>query len=115
MLDQGASTFWEMWSGAGKRRTRSHCHGWSAAPTFFLSTYVLGVQPLAPGFARVKIEPHPGNLHWARGRIPTPYGLIDIAWERPEGGALKLTATVPEGIRVETGEDEGRQVKIVRG
>ena len=52
MIDMGATTFWEMWSRRGGRLTRSHCHGWSAAPTFFLSTHVLGVRPVAPGLCK---------------------------------------------------------------
>ena len=114
MLDQGATTFWEMWSGEGKRRSRSHCHGWSAAPTFFLSTYVLGVQPLAPGFVRVRIEPHPGDLRWARGLVPTPHGEIAIAWETADDGVLEITAEVPEGIVVASGVEQGVRVNIVR-
>jgi hypothetical protein len=31
-IDAGATTFWEMYHEGG-RQTRSHCHGWSAAPT----------------------------------------------------------------------------------
>jgi hypothetical protein len=43
MIDVGATTFWELWTAgdwfgnAGARLTRSHCHGWSAAPAFFLA------------------------------------------------------------------------------
>ena len=51
MIEQGATTFWEMWSNKSGRLTRSHCHGWSAAPTYFLATEILGVRPTKPGFA----------------------------------------------------------------
>ena len=81
MVDMGASTFWEMWSGHSGRLTRSHCHGWSAAPTYFLSTYVLGVRPGGPGFAPTIVEPHPGDLRWCRGVVPTPLGDVEVQWE----------------------------------
>ena len=31
-IDAGATTFWEMYHPNEERLTRSHCHGWSAAP-----------------------------------------------------------------------------------
>ncbi|MHB9035516.1 MAG: family 78 glycoside hydrolase catalytic domain, partial [Armatimonadota bacterium] len=76
MTDMGATTFWEMWSNWSGRLTRSHCHAWSAMPTFFLSTYVLGVRPDKPGFSVTVIEPHPADLTWCRGRMPAPMGDI---------------------------------------
>ncbi|MDZ7290842.1 MAG: glycoside hydrolase family 78 protein [candidate division KSB1 bacterium] len=101
MIDHGATTFWEMWSGPKGRLTRSYCHGWSAAPTFFLSTYVLGVQPLTPGFARTRIAPHPGDLRWAQGSVPTPKGEIHVAWENPEAGEFTLKVKAPRDIEIE--------------
>jgi hypothetical protein len=100
MLDHGATTFWEMWSVAGGRLTRSHCHGWSAAPTFFLSTYVLGVQPTSIGFAATLIAPHLGDLRWCRGRVPTPYGDIEVQWENADGQPFALRVHAPEGIEL---------------
>lgn len=106
MVDTGASTFWEMWSGAEKwtgqpgRLTRSHCHGWSGAPTFFLSTYVLGVRPASPGFAAAAIEPHPGDITWCRGIMPTPHGDIEVQWENESGKPFALRYKAPEGVDV---------------
>lgn len=103
MVEQGATTFWEMWSMKlpGGRLTRSHCHGWSGAPTFFLSTYVLGVIPAALGSKKVRIAPHPGDLAWCRGRVPTPSGPIEVQWENRAGAPFVLRVTAPEGIDVE--------------
>lgn len=103
MIEQGATTFWEMWSWKlpGGRLTRSHCHGWSGAPTFFLSTYVLGVVPVALGFQKARVAPHPGDLAWCRGRVPTPAGPIEVQWENLPGEPFCLRVTAPEGIEVE--------------
>jgi len=94
MVEMGATSFWEMWScgqrGTGERLTRSHCHGWSAAPTFFLSSYILGVKPAKPGFEKVLINPHFGDLDWARGTVPTPYGNVEVTWEKQENGSYKV-------------------------
>jgi len=101
MVDMGATTFWEMWSGRGGRLTRSHCHGWSAAPTFFLSTWVLGVRPGGPGFAPCVVEPHPGTLAWCRGRVPTPLGDVEVQWESPTGQPFVLRATAPAELQLD--------------
>lgn len=83
MLDQGATTCWELFPGfwPSGRHTRSHCHAWSAAPAHFLSAYVLGVRPLSPGYGTVAIEPHHSGLEWAEGSVPTPHGPIWVRWD----------------------------------
>ncbi|MBI5832200.1 MAG: family 78 glycoside hydrolase catalytic domain [Armatimonadetes bacterium] len=101
MVDMGATTFWEMWSGRDGRLTRSHCHGWSAAPTFFLSTWVLGVRPGGYGFAPCVIEPHPGDLRWCRGVVPTPLGDAEVQWENEPGQPFVLRVSAPEGLELD--------------
>ncbi len=105
MVEMGATTFWESWSGAGAaeegRLTRSHCHGWSAAPTYFLSTYVLGVHPGGPGFDPVVVEPHPADLTWCRGVVPTPHGDVEVQWENPQDGDFALRVRAPEGTKLD--------------
>ncbi len=106
MVEMGATTFWESWSGAGAmqadgRLTRSHCHGWSAAPTYFLSTYVLGVQAAGPAPEPIRIEPHPGDLRWCRGVTPTHYGDVAVQWENPVDGPFALRVQAPAGCPVE--------------
>jgi len=40
MLDQGASTWWEVFDDLWSR-----CHLWSSAPTWQMSRYLLGLSP----------------------------------------------------------------------
>lgn len=111
MLAHGSSTCWEMYPtqnvpepepGAPPRAvTRSHCHAWSAAPGFVLGAHILGVQPLTPGWTRVRVAPNPVDLSWARGRVPHPAGgYVDVFWEVKKGG-LEVSVGVPEGVEVE--------------
>jgi len=103
MLDEGATSCWETFPGFEKGRlTRSHCHGWSAAPAYFLGAYVLGVRPLAPGFARTLVDPSLGDLPWAKGSIPTPHGRIDIRVEK-RGTKLAARVRAPSGIELVPG------------
>ena len=101
MIDLGATTFWETWTSQGDRLTRSHCHAWSAAPTFFLSTHVLGVRPGGPGFQPVVVEPHPCGLAWCRGVMPTPLGDVAVQWENEAGQPFVLRVRAPEGLEID--------------
>lgn len=76
--------------------TRSHCHAWSAAPAFALPAYVLGVQPLEPGYRQFEVRPFLGDLQWAYGRVPTPCGEIEVALDK-QGDKIDLLLGVPEG------------------
>jgi len=90
MLDLGLTTWAEdtvFW--------RSLCHGWSANPVIDLLTRVLGVQARAPGFSEVRVAPAVGAYRSAAGRVMTPRGAIDVAWDRGAGG---LTLDLPEGV-----------------
>ncbi|HPH96205.1 MAG TPA: alpha-L-rhamnosidase C-terminal domain-containing protein [Anaerolineaceae bacterium] len=57
----------------------SLCHGWSGGPASWLHTAVLGVRPLANGFAHFEFNPNLGDLTWAEGTIPTPQGPIKVS------------------------------------
>lgn len=101
MLRYGATTCWETFPGfETDRLTRSHCHGWSSAPGFFLPRTILGVKPLKPGFRKIMIAPETCGLTWARGEVPTPFGSIHVEWEIRDG-KLHLDADVPEEITYE--------------
>ncbi len=98
MLDAGATTFWETFPGYEKDvLTRSHCHAWSAAPTYFLSRYQLGVEPLEPGYTKALIAPQPADLIWCKGRMPTPHGEIIVDW-RSSDDQFVLEVELPESI-----------------
>ena len=113
----GATTCWETYHPGAGRMTRSHCHGWSAAPTYFLSQHVLGVQPLEPGFSTVRVAPQICGLEWARGRVPTPRGAVAVEWkydatvkrfelsvELPEGAPALIELPVAGAVRVLEGK-----------
>lgn len=76
----------------------SLAHGWASGATADLSAYVLGVAPTSAGYGTWTIAPHPGELDWAEGEVPTPHGTITVRWsQRGAGGVLQLEAVVPSG------------------
>lgn len=101
MLARGATTLWESFD-----PTASLCHGFSTTPVYQLSTEVLGVYPLEPGFSRFRLAPQLADLQHARGVFPTVRGDIRVAWQRESGGIL-LDVTVPDGTRAELAAPAG--------
>ena len=113
LFRRGADTLWEEWSylltareGSWRPRYRSRAQGAGCCPSWFLSTEVLGIKPLEPGFARILIRPQHGDLDWAEGILPAPAGDIAVRWAF-EGDDYTLTVTVPEGAVAEVVLPEG--------
>jgi hypothetical protein len=76
----------------------SLAHGWASGPTWQLSTYVLGVRPVDPGYRTWVLSPQPGDLKWAEGRVPTAAGPFPVRWSRSvRNGRFQLSFTPPAG------------------
>ncbi len=69
-------------------------HGWSSGPAPFLSERVLGVKFIAPGC--LSIKPDLGDLEYARGTVPSQYGLIHVEADR----SGKIKTDIPAGLKV---------------
>lgn len=95
MVDSGTTITWEAWDQRYKPN-QDWTHVWGAAPANLLPRFVLGVQPLAPGWKRALIRPHPGSLKSAEGKVPTPLGPVLVQWEN--GDTFKLSVTLPAGM-----------------
>jgi alpha-L-rhamnosidase len=74
--------------------TRSDSHAWTAHPIYDLLTLVAGIEPAAPGFAKVKIAPHLGDLPSLTALHPHPQGMIEVKFIR-KGDGLTGTVTLP--------------------
>ena len=77
-LDMGLTTWAET---SDISTSRSDCHAWGSSPNIEFFRIVLGVDSDAPAFAKVKIEPHLGELKEVEGIVPHPQGEIKIAYQ----------------------------------
>ena len=125
MLDLGATTFWEDFNldwlpnaagidelvPEGKKDIHgdygaycyqgfrhSLCHGWASGPTAWLSRHILGIEILEPGCKKLRVVPHLGDLDWAEGTFPTPYGPVRVRHERKADGSIHTDVSVPDGV-----------------
>ncbi|MFT4154241.1 alpha-L-rhamnosidase C-terminal domain-containing protein [Parafilimonas sp.] len=81
-LEMGLTTWAEM---DDVNRSRSDYHAWGSSPNIELYRIVLGIDDYAPGFSKVKIEPHLGALTNASGTMPHPKGDIKAAYVLANG------------------------------
>lgn len=98
MLNQDATLTWEAWDQSLKPN-QDWNHAWGTAPVNIIARYVLGVQPLEPGYGKVSIQPQLGMLESVEGVVPTIRGPIRVKASRVDG-QLKVEVDVPVGIEV---------------
>ena len=83
-----------------------HHRGWGdeshpdTAIAGIYSSYILGIEPLTPGFKRFVFHPQTDGLSFAEGTVPTPFGEIRARWEK-KGVGVAFTITVPAGTTAE--------------
>ena len=111
MIALGATTVWEEYETSWKLRPLAmppQPFGWGAlslcqpagsGPVEWLHTEILGVKPLAPGFTQVAVAPHPVDLEWAEGTVPTPLGPLSVRWEKKQGRTV-VDYHAPPGMQV---------------
>ena len=107
-VNLGATTIWERWnsvlpdgsiSGTGMNSLNHYSYG---SVMEFLYRHGAGIQPLMPGFTRVRIAPKPD----ARlGKLACTYdyasGKIVSNWEIREDGRIQLHFEIPFGCEAE--------------
>jgi len=81
----------------------SLCHGWASGPAAFMTKKIIGVQVLEPGCRKIKVTPNLGDLQWAKGTYPTPYGIVSIE-HRAENGKVTTNFTAPDEVEVVVAE-----------
>jgi alpha-L-rhamnosidase len=98
MLSHNATSFWETLKGASDfDNAGSLCHGWSAIPVYFYYAYILGVRPLEPGFLKFILDPLAPGFYHAEGKVPTPYGEIQVEWNKC-GESIEIKSSYPPEI-----------------
>lgn len=127
MLDLGATTFWENFNYSERLIASridelpvqskfdihadggdfcyvglraSLCHGWASGPTSWLTEHVLGFKVLEPGSRTVLIKPNLGNLKFAEGSLPTPFGEIYVKHTRLANGEIESEIKAPKMVRI---------------
>jgi len=127
MLDLGATTFWENFDYSDRANASridqltpadrfdihadggdhcyiglrgSLCHGWASGPTSWLTEHVLGIKVIEPGSKVIQIRPNLGDLMFAEGTFPTPYGIVKVKHVKQADGKVNSEIDAPEEVKI---------------
>ena len=72
----------------------SDCSTAQAAPAGIIPRWLIGVQPVSPGFGTFQIKPQVANLTYAKAKVPTIRGPVWVSVQQNEQ-EYTLDVTVP--------------------
>ena len=90
-LKAGLTTWPEM-----PEPSRSDAHAWSSHISVDFFRTMLGIQPAAPGFGKVRIQPYLGKLNDVSGVMPHPKGEISVSVKRIGAGVSARVVLPPQ-------------------
>jgi alpha-L-rhamnosidase len=97
--DLGSTITLEAWDATYKPNLDWN-HAWGAVPANVIPRKLMGIEPLQPGFSRIRARPRLGGLEWATIRQPSPKGPIDLAI-RASKGRWEALLDLPDGVVAE--------------
>lgn len=127
MLNVGSTTFWEdfdlSWVKNGGRidvmpdslKTDIHgdyglmcslgyrkslCHGWASGVIAFLIEEIAGIKIIEPKCKKIEIKPNLCGLNRLNVCIPTPYGNVEVYYNKEAEGNVKTTVKSPNEVQV---------------
>lgn len=92
---------------------RSDCHAWGSSPNIEFLRVVAGIDSDAPGFRKVKIRPHLGNLRELEAEMPHPEGKIKVNYQL-NGQKWQIKIELPKNISGSL-EWQGRMISLSGG
>lgn len=107
-LNQGLTTWMEVFD-----LRWSHSHYWSGTPTWLLTYYALGLQPVFnEKVNRFVLRLKPGKLAHAEGKFPLPSGnVVEVKWIKA-GARIDYEINTKEPIELQV--NQSGKTKIIR-
>ncbi len=95
MIEVGSTMTTEAWDVKYMPHYYGWSHAWSASPAHIIPRKLMGIEPLEAGFGKISIKPQPGNLAFARVKLPTIRGDVLVAFDQEEGKYFNLNISIP--------------------
>jgi hypothetical protein len=73
-------------------------HAWGTAPSNIIIRRLMGVRPATPGFQKAIIQPQIGSLEWAKAKVPTAHGPIEVEVTQVVDGDPVVEYRLPSGV-----------------
>jgi alpha-L-rhamnosidase len=100
MLRVGSTMTTEAWDNKYKSNN-GWSHAWSSSPAHIIHRKIMGIEPLEPGFGKIRIKPQPSGLTTAEVRHPTIRGAVLVSFQNQEGESFSLDVTIPANTTAE--------------
>lgn len=94
MLRAGSTITLEAWDNKYKPN-QDWNHAWGAAPAHLIPRKFCGIEPLGPGFSKIRIKPQPADVSTAQIKVPTIRGNIHASFENKPGYSFLLEVNIP--------------------
>lgn len=94
MLREGSTVTMEAW-GTRYKPNLDWNHAWGAAPANLIPRKLMGVEPIEPGFRKIRIKPQPDTLRHASLRMPTIRGSVEVEFENIPQQHFQMRVEIP--------------------
>lgn len=94
MIRAGSTITMEAWDNKYKPN-QDWNHAWGAAPANLIPRKLMGIEPLEPGFGKIRIKPQPGSLQSAEIKHPTIRGDVSAGFINDPGQSFRLEVGIP--------------------
>ncbi|MFB3921067.1 MAG: family 78 glycoside hydrolase catalytic domain [Terriglobia bacterium] len=95
MIENGATTLWELWQKRLGPSMNSHNHPMMGSIGAWFYQALAGINAETPGYGRVRIEPHAvRDLKWASASTESVRGTIASSWKRSPG-TITVDVAIP--------------------
>ncbi len=100
MIRVGSTITLEAWDNKYKPN-QDWNHAWGAAPANLIPRKLMGIEPLEPGFQKIRIKPQPGSLESAEIKHPTIRGDVNLSFINSPGKSFRLEVEIPPNTTAE--------------
>ena len=105
MLDEGATSFWELYDSSqkgsekysmyGRKYGKSLCHAWGASPLYLLGKYFIGLEPAEPGYKSFRLAPRLTQTEKYSVCYPLPAGEVSLSYD---GSQMRVSSSGANGL-----------------
>lgn len=99
MIRVGSTITLEAWDNKYKPN-QDWNHAWGAAPANLIPRKLMGIEPLEPGFSKIRIKPQPSSLEFAEIKHPTIKGEIKAKFKN-SSNEFMLEVDIPGNTTAE--------------
>ncbi|MDR1454853.1 MAG: family 78 glycoside hydrolase catalytic domain [Tannerella sp.] len=100
MIRAGSTISMEAWDNKYKPN-QDWNHIWGAAALNLIARKLMGIEPVEPGFARIRIKPQPATLRQADILLPSIRGSIRASFDNRPGESFTLDVDIPANATAE--------------